>query len=575
MHATLLALLLSLAPAAPAADASLEEIAALARGGAHGLSLRLLDEFQSAPDVAPAAWTAAEHQRVEILAARGDWAVLAERLASLDPELPRPFLDWAAARRADALLQLGDGAGARAALLPLVWSDGARGDALRAWRAAIIRSYVVDGDTDAALTALQRFALDHGADDGSLRAVHGEVLLAAGRATDAVQVLGDADDPLAWLARLRAGAAAPGAVFERAVRTGSARDANGAVRHASWRVAAEAARRMNNAQAAVAALERALASADRSLNLPRILEVGPDELWAAYHEWGRALGNASQLIVGVDQGWIDAAEQAESPQARALFAALSGFARQPQVVEFAHYRFARSLRAEPGGDRVLAALYLESGEFATPDDVPAMVRYLLVDYLLRQGEIVLASRLVADLEAAPADVDPGEWGLRRARVLVLAGRPQDGAAALSSLLDGGAAVDTDRLMQVLFDLQSAGAHREALALFDRVGATAELDVQRRRELLYWMADSRRALGDDAEAARLYLRSAGLEDPYALDPWAQTARFQAAEALAAAGLHDDAAAIIRTLLNATDDPGRRAVLQQRLDQLTRGADEPPV
>src|SRR5690606_1206133 len=121
---------------------------------------------------------------------------------------------------------------------------------------------------DAALISLQRYALDHGADDAALRLMHGEALLAAARPDDAYAILRAADDePLQWLAALRAGATDPGTVFERAVRAGSVRDADAARRHAAWRVAAEAARRMNNAQASVAALERALVSADRSLNL--------------------------------------------------------------------------------------------------------------------------------------------------------------------------------------------------------------------------------------------------------------------------------------------------------------------
>src|SRR5690606_11352428 len=106
---------------------------------------------------------------------------------------------------------------------------------------------------------------------------------------------------------------------------------------------------------------------------------------------------------------------------------LAGSARQASVVEYAHYRFARSLRAEPLGDRLLAALYVDAGAFAEPEHIPAMVRYLLVDGLLRDGDVVLASRLIADLAEPPAEAEPAEWNLRRARVLVLAGRPDDGS----------------------------------------------------------------------------------------------------------------------------------------------------
>ena len=272
MRIVLLTLALLLAPPAPAADdAALEEIIALARGGAQGLALRLLDDSQQRPGLDRAAWAAAERERALILASRGEWRALASRFASLDPSLPTPFLDWAAERRAEASLHAGDGAAARAALRPLVWRGDAEPGAFRAWRALIIRSYLVDNDLDAALIALQRYALDHGGDDPAFRALHGEALLGAGRADDAYAALAGADgEPLQWLAALRAGALDPGVVFERAVRAGSVRDAEAARRHAAWRVAAEAARRMNNAQAAVAALERALPSADGTMNLPPV-----------------------------------------------------------------------------------------------------------------------------------------------------------------------------------------------------------------------------------------------------------------------------------------------------------------
>ena len=560
--------LLATPPLSAAAVTGLTEIITLARGGAQGLALRLLDTYQADPALDRLDWTEAERERAHILAARGDWRALADRFAVLDPTLPEPFLDWTRERRAEALLHLGDGVGARAALRELIWRDGAGGDALRRWRALVVRSYLIEDDLDAALVSLQRYSLDHGAEDPALRLMHGEALLAAARPDDAFAVLRTADDePLQWLAALRAGALDPGVVFERAVRAGSVRDASAARRHAAWRVAAEAARRMNNAQASVAALERALVSGDGA-NLPTVLRVDPDELWLAYTDWGTALGNAARLIVGVDQGWLDAAERADPPQARALYAALAGSAQQASVVEYAHYRFARSLRAEPLGDRLLAALYVDAGAFAEPEHIPAMVRYLLIDGLLREGNVVLASRLVADLAVPPAEADAVEWNLRRARVLVLAGRAADGSAVLASLLDAAPAADLDKVMQVLFDLQASDAHSHALPLFERVYGREDLDLQRRRELLFWMADSHRALDDDEAAARLYLLSAGLADPYSLDQWAQTARFQAAEVLADAGLSADAAALFQTLLNATDEPGRRAVLQHRLDQLAR-------
>ena len=52
----------------------------------------------------------------------------------------------------------------------------------------------------------------------------------------------------------------------------------------------------------------------------------------------------------------------------------------------------------------------------------------------------------------------------------------------------------------------------------------------------------------------------------MDPWAQTARYQAAEALAHAGLTDDARRLYAGLLEMARDPERRAVLRRAMQRL---------
>ena len=52
----------------------------------------------------------------------------------------------------------------------------------------------------------------------------------------------------------------------------------------------------------------------------------------------------------------------------------------------------------------------------------------------------------------------------------------------------------------------------------------------------------------------------------MDPWAQTARYNAAESLQAAGLVDDARRIYQDLLRVTEDAARRSVLSHKIQQL---------
>ena len=65
---------------------------------------------------------------------------------------------------------------------------------------------------------------------------------------------------------------------------------------------------------------------------------------------------------------------------------------------------------------------------------------------------------------------------------------------------------------------------------------------------------------------LYLQSAMLTSPTAMDPWAQTARFNAAESLQLSGLTDDARRIYQELLAISDDAARRSVLSHKIQQL---------
>jgi hypothetical protein len=123
---------------------------------------------------------------------------------------------------------------------------------------------------------------------------------------------------------------------------------------------------------------------------------------------------------------------------------------------------------------------------------------------------------------------------------------------------------------VVFDLQALGEDRGALRYLEPL-LGQPLPPNQRRELLFWTADSHAALGEHVEAARLYLGSATILDPFAMDPWAQTARYRAAQELAEGGLHADARRQFVALQNATSDPARQAVLRHELQQLTLEAE----
>ncbi|MFT5218847.1 MAG: tetratricopeptide (TPR) repeat protein, partial [Gammaproteobacteria bacterium] len=150
----------------------------------------------------------------------------------------------------------------------------------------------------------------------------------------------------------------------------------------------------------------------------------------------------------------------------------------------------------------------------------------------------------------------------------LGGRYEEGNQVLSVLFDEYQQVDvesTDRILQILFDLQTINYHQQAIQYFGRL-LSLEVEPKQRREILYWIADSYNGLEEYDRAALLYLQSAMLPGPETLDPWAQTARFNAAENLEKSGYIDDARRIYLGLLKVTREPARRSVLNQKIQQL---------
>jgi tetratricopeptide (TPR) repeat protein len=117
----------------------------------------------------------------------------------------------------------------------------------------------------------------------------------------------------------------------------------------------------------------------------------------------------------------------------------------------------------------------------------------------------------------------------------------------------------------LFDLQTLKADEQAIRHFRQL-INLPIEHTQRREIMFWMADSYKALEQFQKAALLYLQSAMYTGPESMDPWAQTARFNAAESLQKAGLVDDARRIYQSLLEITREPSRRSRLRHNIQQL---------
>jgi tetratricopeptide (TPR) repeat protein len=563
------------APApAPANDELLARVHGLITAGARGLAVHIIDEHQS-PNTPVEKWMQWERLRVKAYQASGDWKALVQRADRLIPDLPPEFVNWITTEAARAELSSGDGAGARRLLRRLLWRAGPSTSEDRArWRRLVIRSYLVDDRVDDARVSLLRYLQDYHAQGDAWMVLRATVLLRSQRDAEAFRVLVGVDTDEARLLRLYAAlqthAYKTRTITRALVKLAQRKRLDRGVRRSAWTLLADAARRSGDPHLRALALEHALILPPVHGSLASFFPVKADDLWQAYTKLAEQVGNRDRLLVGDDAPWLrkaKAVEKKDPVTARALYAFLALNAASHDVQALSHRKLTDSLY-DAGGTLVVTALYTESERFASLDRIPAGVRVRLVNEALKVHDIKKAARLMKDFAQPPEGEDADQWVLRRARTLVYAGDPVTAAGLLEKLISVREKFPpklAHRVTQVLFDLQAVKENKEAFrllqALYDRVD-----DTKTRRELLYWMADSKSALDQYQDAAELYLRSAAMGPAGDKDLWGQSARFHAAEALANAGLAEDAGNVFTALLRVTQEPEQRALIERKIQQL---------
>lgn len=559
----------------------IEEVRTIAKSGAVSLALQSIDGQQKNIDIKNDLniWLDWERERLSIYQIGQRWQVLQQRVAAYEYELPDNFYFWAKQQQVDALLALKQGQQARQILQHLIWSEKAteiQNRWLPLWQKRVIKSYLVDDETNDALLAAQRYYQDYRTNDIEDRLLRARILLINNREEEVVELLmKDTKHPeggmLYLLAQLRSKERPPRKVLQSAYRQMRGKWASKKLKYMLWAVVAEAARRSNDRPSMANALEFVLAG-HKNIDLPRgLFNFTSDTLWNAYIEYAEYLGNKAQFLIGDDQQWLNAAIKAQKKEpvkARSLFAMVMLKGQNDDTRIRAAKGFLNLMHKRKRGAELVKKLFLKSEYFKTIQSIPAPIRYDLVEISLSRSNIELASTLMTTIKTAPSDVDKFQWQLRRARIFILGGKAEEGSQALKELLDNNKKFtrkQIDHFLQVVFDLQTVKEHELAFQLFSAIFPKID-DVVLQRELYYWMADSRKAQENYAAAARLYLRSAMHAGNNGLDPWGQTARYQVAEMLAKADLLQDAHALYQHLLDVTKEPARRAVLKHELQKL---------
>ncbi|HET7371208.1 MAG TPA: hypothetical protein VFK45_10265 [Gammaproteobacteria bacterium] len=520
----------------------------------------------------PSSWARWERVRIEIYQSLADWAAVVKRVEALPSAAPLELRAWALVQAAEAQLALGDGPAARD-LLRQRLQLSAQVDDSSAWRQVgwlMIRSFVIEGRLNQAMSMMQARRTQYpDAPDARLDRLQARIALLQGDPAQAFELLKNADSPqllpLKWLAGLRSGALEPAAAIQ-SCRDFAAAGHSPANRRAALLVAAEAALLTGDAVGRLDLLEQAVTLSATARDRRPPFALSADDIWQALLGLGRTLGLEQGIDASDGAAWLAAAEAPQQPVVAQAFLAVAGFgAGQAELRAAAQARLADLLLARPHGADLLRQLYLHSQHFADLASIPKPVRYRLSKRALGVGNMVLAARLLATLDQPPTGSDGTNWRLERAQAFILAGEADAGVAAIDALLASSATFPFDKLEPSLFALQSTGRHRDAIRFF-KVLLTRQPPPAARQKLLYWLGESYDALGEHAAAARLYLQSATALDAAAMDRWARSARYQAAGALAHAGLTDDARRVYQRLLNAAADPARRAGLRQRIAEL---------
>ena len=567
-----------------------------------GLALSYIKREQ--PDYQPnqpIEWLFWEQKRIELLAYTRQWLVLIERVDAQREKLNTVKVatadrNWFLTEQVKARIQLKDYDAALKQLRKLLWTASPRvaSRILANWRRLVIEVYLNQSQLSDARMAMQRYQQDYGAlaqqDGRSWLNIQAELLMqleqyqqAAGLLAKAVGQNNNTEfQALQLLARYKA---------QQLTAKQALQQADKYIKQLSQKQPAEKAQAMTQTEdllhyvrllmlietaqldQAVQQLEQLLAKAQLQLT-DSVMQIGglqlnADSLWTLYLQYGQQQANQQGLLTGDDAAWYALANNQHKNQpygARALLAVLALQAQQLHQRQLAMQQLSESIVSEQLPLQLVKRLFTESSYFSNLATVAPAVRYQLIDYSLSQGRVKQAATLFAGLQQPPSDQDQFEWALRRARVLILSGDFQRGAAALSEILEtqtlGGKQVD--KFLQVVFDLQAVEQHQLSISLFDALARQVD-DSRVLRELMFWRAESLHALKQYEQAAYLFLKSAvPLEKVY--DHWYHTATFRAAESLLSAGLYQDARQRFLHLLAITENAARRAVIQQRLQSI---------
>lgn len=530
-----------------------------------------------------------------------DWAAAEEKLRQLPSDIGIETRRWAETKRVTLALKRGKPELARRLLQRLLWRPSIAGQSVyrqpeaswsARWRRMVIdtylqekrhrdgaaamrlyrQDYAVEGFIKASGVGLQKFPQDYQPISRSEMAeLEARIAIALGDFSNAWRLLqAQNSNSLSLLKQYARLIARPRELDEtaRQLQSYAADKQRGlAFRKSAYVLLAKARALSTQPSEEVQAIMGALSIVPLDVHSRPELAVPPVWYWQNLSAIGSGLIQAYFPKLTPEKRLLEAAKVQSLYERTAIYLRLaqgqeSGFANRALNLAFAT---AQQAGVSEAG---LVRLFVEALPDSLQQQYESQLNTRLVNALMARNDLLAASKRLLAMPAGSPLTGDFNWHLRRARIHLLGGRPVLGAKILAELLlkDLDAA-QYDRLLQVVFDVQTVGLHEYALDLLLLMQPKQMSSPKRQREMWYWIAEAHKALDQHGEAAAAYLFSADFLQDNATDQWAVSARLAAAEQLVAAGLAGDAKNLYEFLLLTARKDNVRAMLRTKIQRLS--------
>ncbi len=519
-----------------------------------------------------------EKKYYEVAELTENWESIIDRIDDTGNDLPLDLYKFAQTLAIRSEIELKRGSDARKRARRLIWNIPYDSEYVLKWRELIIDSYLADQLYEDAQIALAEFNRDYRPDSPTWEHRYARILLLTGQREAAVariEGLQTAEGRLLGLyAEYLSKTKFPAEIIDDYIKLLPDLEHNSALTAELWAIVELLARADHHTETQVVAVENNLSIAYEPKSVARIASVVPPrstiDLINAYENHAIDIGNSYGLIVGDDESWLMQAQEFEilAPvTARAIYSFLSFNASKPETRELA----VRSLAAElvrAQHNRIFHLLFVADQSFPL-DKVSLADLNRSAQWEISQRDYASAAMIFASMTGPPEDTQREQWLLNRSRVSIYADDFQTASGLLMDLVNSlSVPMDSnlvDRIVQVIFDLQNRDQDLVAIGILNNLFEKS-VDRQQKRELLHWLAESYSNQKLHQKSADLFLRSATMAEDWN-DDWGRSVSYRSAMELMEAGLFLDSRRIFNSLKELTFDPRLRAVIDERLEELT--------